>query len=123
MFQRLQQGPGVFKANHQAPESFCIEHALRCIHPNYLGDLFTYTGWALACGTTCALSIPIFMLPNGFHPFFLCFFDYFFGVREFGGGGGGGGGGFPENQLAQDVFCILLKLCCLLLGRFGFSVL
>ncbi|CAE7731284.1 unnamed protein product [Symbiodinium microadriaticum] len=30
-----------------------------CIHPNYFGDLFTYTGWALATGTTCALSIPI----------------------------------------------------------------
>ena len=33
-----------------------------CIHPNYLGDLFTYTGWALACGTTCAVSIPILMI-------------------------------------------------------------
>jgi len=33
-----------------------------CIHPNYLGDLFTYTGWALACGTSCAVSIPIFMV-------------------------------------------------------------
>ena len=33
-----------------------------CIHPNYLGDLFTYTGWALASGTTCALSIPILMI-------------------------------------------------------------
>ena len=28
-----------------------------CIHPNYFGDLFTYTGWALACGTTCAVSL------------------------------------------------------------------
>lgn len=33
-----------------------------CIHPNYLGDLFTYTGWASACGTTCAVSIPILMI-------------------------------------------------------------
>ena len=33
-----------------------------CIHPNYLGDLFTFTGWGLACGTTCALSAPIWML-------------------------------------------------------------
>lgn len=33
-----------------------------CIHPNYLGDLFTYSGWGLACGTTCALSVPIIML-------------------------------------------------------------
>lgn len=33
-----------------------------CIHPNYFGDLFTYTGWGLACGTTCALSIPIMMI-------------------------------------------------------------
>jgi len=33
-----------------------------CIHPNYLGDLFTYTGWALACGTQCAISIPISMV-------------------------------------------------------------
>lgn len=27
-----------------------------CIHPNYFGDLFTYSGWALCAGTTCALS-------------------------------------------------------------------
>lgn len=33
-----------------------------CIHPNYFGDLFTYTGVALACGTSCALSIPVGML-------------------------------------------------------------
>lgn len=29
-----------------------------CIHPNYLGDLFTYSGWAIITGTSCALSIP-----------------------------------------------------------------
>ena len=33
-----------------------------CIHPNYFGDLFTYTGWALGAGTTCAVSIPILMI-------------------------------------------------------------
>ncbi|CAE7602816.1 unnamed protein product [Symbiodinium natans] len=33
-----------------------------CMHPNYFGDLFTYTGWGLACGTSCALSIPIMMI-------------------------------------------------------------
>lgn len=33
-----------------------------CIHPNYLGDLFTYTGMALASGTSCALSIPVGMV-------------------------------------------------------------
>lgn len=33
-----------------------------CIHPNYFGDLFTYTGWALAAGTTCALSAPVTMI-------------------------------------------------------------
>lgn len=27
------------------------------IHPNYFGDLFTYTGWGLATGTQCALSM------------------------------------------------------------------
>jgi len=32
-----------------------------CIHPNYFGDLFTYTGWAICAGTTCALSVPVFM--------------------------------------------------------------
>ncbi|CAE6959708.1 unnamed protein product [Symbiodinium natans] len=32
------------------------------IHPNYFGDLFAYTGWGLASGTTCAVSIPIFMI-------------------------------------------------------------
>jgi protein-S-isoprenylcysteine O-methyltransferase Ste14 len=31
--------------------------AAYCIHPNYFGDLFTYSGWALASGTKCALSI------------------------------------------------------------------
>eukprot|EP00392_Amoebophrya_sp_AT5.2_P001626 g1628.t1 len=33
-----------------------------CIHPNYLGDLFTYSGWGLAAGTTCAITTPIFMV-------------------------------------------------------------
>lgn len=35
--------------------------AAYCIHPNYFGDLFTYTGWALATGTLCALSVPACM--------------------------------------------------------------
>lgn len=43
-----------------------------CIHPNYLGDIFTYGGWALASGTLCALSIvpaqigylQLFICPN-----------------------------------------------------------
>jgi len=39
-----------------------VGHASLCIHPNYLGDLFTYTGWALCCGTSCVLSAPIFMV-------------------------------------------------------------
>eukprot|EP00929_Paragymnodinium_shiwhaense_P053754 TRINITY_DN26926_c0_g1_i6.p1 TRINITY_DN26926_c0_g1~~TRINITY_DN26926_c0_g1_i6.p1 ORF type:complete len:211 (-),score=10.21 TRINITY_DN26926_c0_g1_i6:101-733(-) len=46
--------------------------AKHCIHPNYFGDLFTYSGWALAAGTTCALSVPagmvwsfvLFVCPN-----------------------------------------------------------
>jgi len=29
-----------------------------CVHPNYFGDLFTYTGFALATGTSCALCVP-----------------------------------------------------------------
>lgn len=33
-----------------------------CIHPNYFGDLFTYSGWGLAAGTSCALSMPIGMI-------------------------------------------------------------
>ena len=32
-----------------------------CIHPNYLGDLFTYTGWALVVGSSCALTTPVGM--------------------------------------------------------------
>mmetsp|Transcript_17503 Transcript_17503/g.40561 ORF Transcript_17503/g.40561 Transcript_17503/m.40561 type:complete len:273 (-) Transcript_17503:126-944(-) len=32
------------------------------IHPNYLGDLFTYSGWAMAVGTWCALAAPVFMV-------------------------------------------------------------
>jgi protein-S-isoprenylcysteine O-methyltransferase Ste14 len=46
--------------------------AAYCIHPNYFADLFTYTGWALCAGTTCALSAPagmvwsfvLFVIPN-----------------------------------------------------------
>lgn len=30
-----------------------------CIHPNYFGDLFTYTGWALAAGTVYALQVSL----------------------------------------------------------------
>mmetsp|Transcript_7515 Transcript_7515/g.23606 ORF Transcript_7515/g.23606 Transcript_7515/m.23606 type:complete len:324 (-) Transcript_7515:141-1112(-) len=30
-----------------------------CIHPNYFADIFTYTGWAVLAGTTCALSAPL----------------------------------------------------------------
>ena len=33
-----------------------------CIHPNYFGDLFTYSGWGLVAGTTCALSGPVYMV-------------------------------------------------------------
>jgi protein-S-isoprenylcysteine O-methyltransferase Ste14 len=33
-----------------------------CIHPNYFGDLFTYTGWGLCAGTSCALSGPVYMV-------------------------------------------------------------
>jgi len=39
-----------------------MHHAKFHIHPNYFGDLFTYSGWALVLGTTCALSLPIAML-------------------------------------------------------------
>ncbi|CAK0845570.1 unnamed protein product [Prorocentrum cordatum] len=37
-------------------------HALAryCRHPNYFGDLFTYTGWGVLAGTTCAVSVPLF---------------------------------------------------------------
>eukprot|EP00927_Polykrikos_kofoidii_P014137 TRINITY_DN16168_c0_g4_i1.p1 TRINITY_DN16168_c0_g4~~TRINITY_DN16168_c0_g4_i1.p1 ORF type:complete len:274 (+),score=34.72 TRINITY_DN16168_c0_g4_i1:63-884(+) len=42
------------------------------IHPNYFGDLFTYSGWAIASGSICALSISTaqvggflwFIIPN-----------------------------------------------------------
>jgi steroid 5-alpha reductase family enzyme len=34
-----------------------VELARYCIHPNYFGDLFTYTGWGLAAGSRCALSL------------------------------------------------------------------
>lgn len=33
-----------------------------CIHPNYFGDLFAYTGWGLAAGTSCAVSLPVVMI-------------------------------------------------------------
>jgi len=39
-----------------------VDLAKYCIHPNYFGDLFTYSGWAFASGTLCALSTPLFML-------------------------------------------------------------
>mmetsp|Transcript_7958 Transcript_7958/g.17683 ORF Transcript_7958/g.17683 Transcript_7958/m.17683 type:complete len:271 (+) Transcript_7958:65-877(+) len=39
-----------------------IDLAALSIHPNYFGDLFTYSGWALACGTTCALNVPATMV-------------------------------------------------------------
>jgi len=32
------------------------------IHPNYFGDLFTYNGWAIAGGSTCAFSISGFQM-------------------------------------------------------------
>jgi protein-S-isoprenylcysteine O-methyltransferase Ste14 len=33
-----------------------------CIHPNYFGDLFTYNGWALASGSTCAFGLTLFQM-------------------------------------------------------------
>mmetsp|Transcript_110293 Transcript_110293/g.292934 ORF Transcript_110293/g.292934 Transcript_110293/m.292934 type:complete len:305 (-) Transcript_110293:27-941(-) len=33
-----------------------------CIHPNYLGDLITYTGWGIVAGTSCSLSLPTVMV-------------------------------------------------------------
>jgi steroid 5-alpha reductase family enzyme len=39
-----------------------IDLAKYCIHPNYFGDLFTYTGWAMCAGTSCALSAPVTMV-------------------------------------------------------------
>ena len=47
-------------------------HRRYCIHPNYFGDLFTYGGWGLACGTQCAMSpallslfyLTLFVVPN-----------------------------------------------------------
>lgn len=39
-----------------------IQHARFHIHPNYFGDIFTYSGWALVVGTTCSLSLPISMI-------------------------------------------------------------
>lgn len=43
-----------------------------CMHPNYFGDLFTYSGWALASGTIYAFSLVLtslwyfflFIIPN-----------------------------------------------------------
>eukprot|EP00931_Biecheleriopsis_adriatica_P065917 TRINITY_DN40369_c0_g1_i1.p1 TRINITY_DN40369_c0_g1~~TRINITY_DN40369_c0_g1_i1.p1 ORF type:complete len:302 (+),score=32.90 TRINITY_DN40369_c0_g1_i1:89-907(+) len=32
------------------------------IHPNYLGDLFAFSGWAIAAGTMCSLSVPLLMV-------------------------------------------------------------
>lgn len=39
-----------------------IELASLCVHPNYFGDLFTYSGWALVSGTSCAFSAPVGMV-------------------------------------------------------------
>lgn len=36
--------------------------AALCIHPNYFGDLFTYTGWGLVSGTWCTQSLPLVSL-------------------------------------------------------------
>eukprot|EP00811_Abedinium_folium_P003791 NODE_13488_length_1162_cov_28.178744.p1 GENE.NODE_13488_length_1162_cov_28.178744~~NODE_13488_length_1162_cov_28.178744.p1 ORF type:complete len:273 (-),score=38.34 NODE_13488_length_1162_cov_28.178744:225-1043(-) len=36
--------------------------AAYCIHPNYFGDLFTYTGWGLATGTYYGLSPSVMMI-------------------------------------------------------------
>eukprot|EP00933_Yihiella_yeosuensis_P041283 TRINITY_DN35693_c0_g1_i1.p1 TRINITY_DN35693_c0_g1~~TRINITY_DN35693_c0_g1_i1.p1 ORF type:complete len:273 (-),score=-11.06 TRINITY_DN35693_c0_g1_i1:207-1025(-) len=36
--------------------------AAYCIHPNYFADLFTYTGWCICAGTTCALAAPFGMI-------------------------------------------------------------
>lgn len=33
-----------------------------CIHPNYFGDLFTFSGWAIAGGSICGLCFPAFQL-------------------------------------------------------------
>lgn len=32
-----------------------------CVHPNYFGDLFTYSGLSICAGSMCALSGPAFM--------------------------------------------------------------
>lgn len=32
------------------------------IHPNYFGDLFTYSGYGITAGTTCSLALPIWMI-------------------------------------------------------------
>lgn len=36
--------------------------AALCVHPNYFGDLFTYTGWALAAGTMYSMQLTFFMI-------------------------------------------------------------
>lgn len=36
--------------------------AAYCVHPNYFGDLFAYSGWALCAGTSCAMSVPVAMV-------------------------------------------------------------
>lgn len=41
-----------------------------CIHPNYFGDLFTYGGWALVTGTSCAFCIVPSMIAT--FSFFVC---------------------------------------------------
>jgi len=35
-----------------------------CIHPNYFGDLFIYTGWGLVTGTSCSLGVPAAMVAS-----------------------------------------------------------
>jgi hypothetical protein len=56
--------------------------ARHSIHPNYFGDLFTYTGWGLATGTQCALSMAPMSLfcerqthPRNRHTYTLARFD------------------------------------------------
>merc|ERR1712224_430571 len=41
---------------------FTIGLASLCIHPNYFGDLFTYTGWALASGSVYCLQLPLTLM-------------------------------------------------------------
>merc|ERR1712127_68427 len=39
-----------------------VGFARLCIHPNYFGDLISYTGWAIAGGSVCALSLSLFQM-------------------------------------------------------------